>query len=63
MTFGNVIILIKSIWNKYKNNHYCNTFLEKASYELHKKISFCIKYKCSIMIELTFLKEFILIKL
>ena len=63
MTFGNVIILIKSIWNKCKNNHYCNTFLEKASYELPKKISFCIKYKCSIMIELTFLKEFILIKL
>ena len=43
-TFHNVIILIKSLFNKDKNNYYY-VFLEKASYELPKKISFCIKYK------------------
>ena len=36
MTFLNVIILIKSVFNKYKNNYY-NIFLQKASYELPKK--------------------------
>ena len=30
-------ILIKSVFNKNKNNHYYNMFLEKASYELPKK--------------------------
>ena len=33
MTFRNVIILIKSVWNKDKNNYYYNIFLERASYE------------------------------
>ena len=37
MTFHNVIILIKSVFNKDKNNYYYNIFLEKASYELPKK--------------------------
>ena len=37
MTLGNVIILVKSDWNKDKNNYYYNIFLQKASYELHKK--------------------------
>ena len=37
MTLGNVIILVKSDWNKDKNNYYHNIFLQKASYELHKK--------------------------
>ena len=36
MTFY-VIILIKSIFNKDKNNYYHNIFLEKASYELPEK--------------------------
>ena len=36
MTFYNVIIPIKSIFNKDKNYHY-NIFLEKASHELPKK--------------------------
>ena len=31
MTFHNVIILIKSVWNKDKNSYYYNIFLEKAS--------------------------------
>ena len=33
-TFHNLIILIKSVFNKDKNNYYCNIFLEKASHEL-----------------------------
>ena len=33
MTLHNVIILIKSFFNKDKNNYY-NIFLEKSSYEL-----------------------------
>ena len=37
MTFHNVIILIKSVFNKDKNNYYFNIFLEKDSYELPKK--------------------------
>ena len=37
MTFHNVIIFIKSVFNKGKNNYYYNIFLEKASYELPKK--------------------------
>ena len=36
MTFYNVIILIKSVWNKDKNNYYYNTSLEKDSNELPK---------------------------
>ena len=37
MTFRNVIKLIKSFWNKEKNNYHYNIFLEKASYEFSKK--------------------------
>ena len=37
MTFYNVIILIKSVFNKDKNNYYYNIFLGKAWYELSKK--------------------------
>ena len=37
MTFNNVIILIKSVWNNDKNNYYRNIFLEKPSYEIPKK--------------------------
>ena len=33
----NVIIFLKSVWNKDQNNFYCNIFSEKASYELPKK--------------------------
>ena len=36
MTFRNVIILIKSVWNKNKNNYHYNIFLEKVFYELPK---------------------------
>ena len=37
MVFHNVIILIKSVWNKYKSNCSYNIFLEKTFYELPKK--------------------------
>ena len=33
LTFHNVIILIKSVANKDKNNCYCNIFLEKNLYK------------------------------
>ena len=59
--FHNAIILIQSVFNRDKNNYYYNIFLEKASNEFPKKISSCIKYKCYIMIELTLLKELMLI--
>ena len=32
LTFNNVIILIKSVFSKDKNNYYYNIFLEKCSY-------------------------------
>ena len=35
--FHDVIILIKSVFNKDRNNYYYNIFLEKASDELPKK--------------------------
>ena len=62
MNFDNVIIFIKSLWNNKDKNHYCcNIFLEKGLNESLKKISFCI-IGFYIMIELTFLKELILIR-
>ena len=33
LTFHNVIILIKSVFNKNQNHYYYNLFLEKGSYE------------------------------
>ena len=42
MFFHNVLILIKRVFNKDKNNYYCSIFLEKAN---TKKISFCVKYE------------------
>ena len=36
LTFHNAIILIKSVFNKDKNNYNYNIFLKKASYELPK---------------------------
>ena len=37
MTFHNIIILIKSVFNKDKIKYYYNIFLEKPLYELPKK--------------------------
>ena len=37
MTFHDVIILIKSVFNEDKNNYHCNILLEKVSHELPKK--------------------------
>ena len=59
MTFRNVKILIKAVVNKNKNKYYFNIFLEKGSY---KDKWIFVYYKCYIMIELTFLKELMLIK-
>ena len=36
LTFHNVIMLLKSVFNKDKNNYYYNIFLEKGSYKLPK---------------------------
>ena len=38
LTLSNVIIHIKSVLNKDKNHYYYNTFLEKFSYHLAKKL-------------------------
>ena len=54
-----LIILIKSVANNNENKYYYNIFLEKGSYK--DKLMF-VCYKCYIMIELTFLKELMLIK-
>ena len=37
LTSSNVIILIKSIFNKDQNHYHYNTFLEKYSYQLAEK--------------------------
>ena len=37
MTSHDVVILIKSVFNKNKNNYYCNIFLEKDSNKLPKQ--------------------------
>ena len=37
LTLHNVIILIKPVFNKYQNHHYCyNVFLENCSFQLPK---------------------------
>ena len=38
LTFYNVAILIKSVFNKDKNNYYYNIFLEKCSYKLYEHV-------------------------
>ena len=40
MTFHNIIILIRSVANKSKNNYYHNIFLEKGSYEDKSNVHF-----------------------
>ena len=37
MTLHNVIIQIKSVFNKDKGHYYYNIFLEKSSYQLTRK--------------------------
>ena len=37
LNLHNVIILIKSVFNKDQNHYYYNSFLEKCSYQLAKK--------------------------
>ena len=66
LTFHNVIILIKSVVNKNENSYYHKIFLGKGSYEdksntyfLKRMFVYC---KCYALIELKFLKEFMLIR-
>ena len=58
-TFCDFIILIKSVVNKNTNKYYYSIFLEKGS---HKDKWMFVYYKCYVIIELTFLKELMLIK-
>ena len=37
VTFHDIIILIKSVFNQDKNHYYYNIFLDKASYKLRNK--------------------------
>ena len=65
MTFLKIIILIKSVVNKNKNEYYYNKFLEKGSYKDKSDTQYFqinIYYKWYILIEWTFLKELMLIK-
>ena len=49
MTFHDVIILLKSVFNKDKTEYYYNILLEKASYELpFDKIRYLIRGKSGI---------------
>ena len=59
MTWHNVILIIKSVVNKNKNEYYNNIFLEKGSYKDKWMFAY---YKCYNMIELTLPKELMLIK-
>ena len=59
MTFKNIMILIKSVFNKEINNCYYNMFLERVSYESPKNK---FLYKSYIMIELMFLNTLMLTK-
>ena len=65
-TFHNVIILIKSVFNKNKNEYYYNIFLGKGSNENKSYTEFFklifVHYKCYISIELTFLKEMLIMQ-
>ena len=66
LTFHNVIILIKSIFNMIQINHYYNIFSENSLYE-HKFYTQSFKwmfvyYKCNTAIQMTFLKELMLIR-
>ena len=65
MTFHNVIILIKSVVNMNKTEYYYNIFLEKGLYKDKSDTQYFqifVYYKCYISIELTLLKELMLIK-
>ena len=60
LTFQNVIILIKSIGNKNKNKYYYNIFFKKVRTKINEYLY--IINAMNVMIELTFLKELMLIK-
>ena len=66
MALYNVIILIKSVVNKDKNDYYFNIFLEESLYKdksnaEHFKNMF-VYYKCYISTEIRFLKKLMSIK-
>ena len=71
MTFNNEIILIKlirmnSVVNKNENNYQYNILLEKVRTTINPMQNILkqmfLYYKCYILINLTFLKELMLIK-
>ena len=59
LTFQNVIIRIISVINEIKYKYDYNIFLEKGSYKYKWMFLY---YRCYILIELTFLKDYMLIK-
>ena len=66
LSFHNIIILIESLVNENKNHYYYNTFLLNARIKINQihnifKRLF-LYYRCYISIELTFLKELMLIR-
>ena len=62
LTVHNVIIHIKLVWNKDQNYYSYNIFLEKCPYQLSENNYMLYITICYIMIELTFLKELMLIR-
>ena len=66
LTFDNVIIFIKLVVNKNKNNYYYNIFLEKGPYKdkcnTYFFKSMFVYYKCYTSVELRFLKELMITK-
>ena len=64
-SFHNIIIFIKTVVNKNINNYYYNIFFEKVYMRINLRHNFFkwkfVYYKCCIIIELTILKELMLI--
>ena len=60
-----MIILIKSLVNKNENIYYYDMFLEKDAHKDESNMQYFkmnVFYQCHILIELTFLKELMLLK-
>ena len=62
MAFHNVIILIKSVFDKDEITATVSYSQKIMLYMNYLKMILCIKYNCYIMTELTFLKELMLIR-
>ena len=66
MALYNVIILIKSVVNKDKNDYYFNIFLKESLYKDKSNAEYFknmfVYYKCYISTEIRFLKKLMSIK-